>query len=236
MCNLNLSASDSTGAQVWVEAKKRRIGGRLCRDLTCRCDCRERNAVKSREEPLHVVKEESKGMTINEMEFLGAIADLLDSEASKQSDTQYVVFDRGWIVSVADNFRTMGLDTNSIERSARLNGSGPSLTRERERDAWKRYPVKISGLVESGCCHKPTLLVQSMDGGFVTRNCPGCGKSRALDQSSFEEIARQLWVECPSCKARMFHDMIDKNYGFRCPRCKERVLLAELVPWWHDLI
>ena len=177
-------------------------------------------------------------MSINEMEFLGAIADYLELEANRQStlNVEHVVFDRSWVIRIAGYLRTIGVDTDAIERSARSNGRAPESVREHERGAWKRYPIKIPGLVPSGCCGKPSLLVQSMDGGFVTRNCSACANFSSLDKGSFELIARHLWVQCPACKARMVQNIIDKNYGFQCPRCPERVLPSELLPWWHQLI
>jgi hypothetical protein len=39
------------------------------------------------------------------------------------------------------------------------------------REVWKKYPVRISGLKESRCHGKPTILVQSMQGGYVSRKC-----------------------------------------------------------------
>ena len=47
---------------------------------------------------------------------------------------------------------------------------------------WKEYPVRISGLKESSCCKSPTVLVQSMEGGFVTRNCWKCGHFETLPE------------------------------------------------------
>ncbi len=104
----------------------------------------------------------------------------------------------------------------------------------RTRDFWKSYPVRISGHSISECCGKPTLLVQSMEGGFVTRNCPQCGSRTTLTHDAFfNEI--DLWVACPDCKQPMKRDMIDKNYGFVCEPCDVAILLAALLPRWEDL-
>ena len=102
------------------------------------------------------------------------------------------------------------------------------------RDLWKTYPVRISGHSISECCGKPTLLVQSMEGGFVTRNCPQCGSSATVTHDVFfNEI--DLWVACPECKQPMTRNMIEKNYGFICGSCDLGIPLATLLPRWEDL-
>lgn len=41
-------------------------------------------------------------------------------------------------------------------------------------DNWKTYPVRIVGNHLSDCHQSPKLLVQSMEGGYVTANCSIC--------------------------------------------------------------
>jgi hypothetical protein len=53
------------------------------------------------------------------------------------------------------------------------------------REIWRVYPVRISGRSMSRCCNQPTVLVQSMKGGFVTRNCPKCGQPDTLPPEVF---------------------------------------------------
>src|SRR4051794_2367239 len=43
-------------------------------------------------------------------------------------------------------------------------------------EGWKSYPVRVCGPRPSACHGKPTLLVQSMAGGFVSANCCECGE------------------------------------------------------------
>lgn len=69
------------------------------------------------------------------------------------------------------------------------------------REIWKKYPLRISGLKDSRCHGKPTVLVQSMDGGFVTRNCPECGGYESLSETDFHLLG--LWVACPDCRQPM---------------------------------
>jgi endogenous inhibitor of DNA gyrase (YacG/DUF329 family) len=102
------------------------------------------------------------------------------------------------------------------------------------REMWKVYPVRIEGRSTSWCHREPTLLVQSMEGGFVTRNCPTCGKFETLPEAVFlKEL--NLWVACPNCKRRMKPGVVFKNYAFVCETCDIFVKLAELLPRWSDL-
>lgn len=99
---------------------------------------------------------------------------------------------------------------------------------------WKIYPVRIPGQSISRCHNEQTVLVQSMDGGFVTRNCPQCGnKDDTLPRYVFEKL--DLWVACPQCKTRMAPEIVDKNYAFTCRGCDLYVRLADLLPRWNDL-
>jgi len=65
---------------------------------------------------------------------------------------------------------------------------------ENIRAIWKKYPVRISGLKDSRCHGKPTVLVQSMDGGFVTHNCPERDGYESLPEMDFRRLG--LWVAC----------------------------------------
>ncbi len=102
------------------------------------------------------------------------------------------------------------------------------------KDIWKRYPVRISGNSVSSCCKQPTLIVQSMGGGFVTRNCPTCGEYSSLPINVFlDEL--DPWVACPSCRTRMAKRLIDRNYSFACDKCQIYFHLADIVPNWTDI-
>ncbi len=94
--------------------------------------------------------------------------------------------------------------------------------------------LRIIGPHESYCCQKPTLLVQSMKGGFVSANCSQCGRDRSLKWDEF--LALDLWVSCPKCRIRAEAGKVDGNYGFRCPECNWRCYLASLLPMYDELI
>ncbi len=49
---------------------------------------------------------------------------------------------------------------------------------------WKQYPLRVSGPHDSHCCKMPTVLVQSMSGGFVTQYCSGCGKFGTISEKA----------------------------------------------------
>lgn len=95
-------------------------------------------------------------------------------------------------------------------------------------------PLRIEGLRRSSCCSWPTVLVQSMKGGFVTQNCTKCGKPHSLSEHAFFHLLRCA-VDCPNCGDRMYKDFVGYNYGFKCPTCNSALSLAILVPWWYDI-
>ena len=101
------------------------------------------------------------------------------------------------------------------------------------REIWKKYPLRLYGLRNSKCHGKPTVLVQSMEGGFVTRNCPECGKGEYLSEADFHELG--LWVACPECRQPMTAGMVAKNYGYICEPCQNFIKLAALLPRYSDL-
>jgi len=102
------------------------------------------------------------------------------------------------------------------------------------RGLWKSYPVRIPGGSDCGRCNEETVLVQSMNGGFVTRNCPQCNSPTTLPEATFRQL--QLWVACPKCKRRMSPSILpDRNYGYTCDECNIGIPLFELVPKWEEL-
>jgi len=102
------------------------------------------------------------------------------------------------------------------------------------RAAWKSYPVRVSG-PSSQCHNLPTLLVQSMRGGFVTANCPhpGCDGHELFSHSQFEAL--DLWVGCPKCRRKMSTAIADSNYSFLCGPCDLYFYLADVLPDWPDI-
>ena len=106
---------------------------------------------------------------------------------------------------------------------------------ERIIEMWKVYPVRIFGHSISRCHEKPTILVQSMQGGYVSRNCSECGSPTTLPADVFLQKL-DLYVACPSCRARMDAEILfNKNYGYTCRACKICIDLASLLPKWTDL-
>jgi hypothetical protein len=102
------------------------------------------------------------------------------------------------------------------------------------RGFWRAYPVRIPGHLTCGKCHEQTVLVQSRDGGFITRSCPMCEFHQTLPEAVFREL--DLWVACPRCKKRMEPNVLaDKNYGYVCHLCNVSIALFELLPRYEDL-
>jgi len=102
------------------------------------------------------------------------------------------------------------------------------------REVWKKYPLRISGMKKSSCHGRLTVLVQSMEGGFVTRNCPECGRAESLPEADFLNLG--LWVACPLCKRAMEPGRVPRsNYGYECQACDCYIKLAALLPRFSDL-
>lgn len=108
---------------------------------------------------------------------------------------------------------------------------------------WKTYPVRIRGPLPSTCHQAPTLLVQSMSGGFVSANCSVCGSRDLLRYAEFLNLG--LWVGCPQCKQVMDPTLLSEirgggrlagNYGYVCSPCRLFILLADLLPGWQDVM
>lgn len=104
---------------------------------------------------------------------------------------------------------------------------------------WKKHPIRIPGQTISKCCDKPVILVESKSGGYVTQNCPKCGKlADTLKEDDFLKI--NLWkinvlVACPKCKQEMKPEVTDKNYTFTCRKCDIAILLASLLPRYEQI-
>lgn len=106
---------------------------------------------------------------------------------------------------------------------------------EKIKEFWKSYPLRIPGYSFCKNCDTASVLVQSMKGGFVTRNCPNCNQPETLPNSVFlEEL--DLYVACPECKQRMEAQILpDKNYGYICVDCDGYISLPDLLPRYEDL-
>jgi hypothetical protein len=96
-----------------------------------------------------------------------------------------------------------------------------------EAAGWKTFPVRIPGPGRSPCHAAPTVLVESMSGGFVTKNCGRCGGPDTLTRGEFG--ARDLPVNCPECRGPMRPHVPQEapavrlptsNYAFRCDGCR----------------
>ncbi|MCI0531529.1 MAG: hypothetical protein L0Y74_06240 [candidate division Zixibacteria bacterium] len=133
---------------------------------------------------------------------------------------------------------------NQNNRNA-LIGFNPKRYKSETADGWKSYPIRILGPGISPCCGHPKILVQSMDGGFVTANCSKCGnkcgKKSTLTFGEFKSLG--IWVACPECKQKMVPAKVpgnntksEDNYGFKCTTCEGYIWLADLLPHYSDII
>jgi len=100
---------------------------------------------------------------------------------------------------------------------------------------WK-LPLNVGGMNLSRCCNQPTRIVRSMDGGFVTRNCPSCkkGPAHVLPIHVFKSL--RLNLRCPQCNEKLCNGRDwYKNYVLICDTCDIFVKLADLIPHWSEI-
>ena len=85
----------------------------------------------------------------------------------------------------------------------------------------------------SWCCRVPTQYVQSMPGGYVTRNCTSCNKPSKIGFSEFESLALEAW--CARCESPMTAEYVWVNYGFSCPDCRIARPLGDMLHHWSEI-
>ena len=92
----------------------------------------------------------------------------------------------------------------------------------------ERNELTLMGKNSSACCDKPTIIVRSRGGGFVTQNCSRCGVPRSIRLDELPTLS------CSSCQIEL-HLFKRQNYFYECPVCKREWQLAHLVPHWREL-
>ena len=102
-----------------------------------------------------------------------------------------------------------------------------------KKDLLPLTQLRIMTGIQSKCCKVPMIITQSSKGGFITQNCPDCGKSDTLKKSVFESL--NVYLACPNCRQRTTPEMIGSNYGFLCRNCGWKCELATIVPHWQDV-
>lgn len=81
----------------------------------------------------------------------------------------------------------------------------------------------------SQCCNRPSLIVRSRDGGFVTQNCEKCGKPRKIGLAELPPLI------CSKCGKHLTPFInVEKNYAYTCPCCGTQWKLCNLVPDWSE--
>ncbi len=86
----------------------------------------------------------------------------------------------------------------------------------------------LCNIRKSSCCNASQLLVQSREGGFVSKNCTECGKSRRVRLDELPE------VQCDSCGVQMHKTTRLKNYAYVCPQCEDFFSLWSRIPYWSE--
>ncbi len=109
-----------------------------------------------------------------------------------------------------------------------------TLSKKETCDGWKSYPIRLTMKTRtSECCKQPLVLVESMEGGFVSANCLKCNKKETLSYHEFETLP--LTVCCPDCKETMVSRIIAQNYSYLCEKCGSYIGLSDLLPNWQEL-
>lgn len=85
--------------------------------------------------------------------------------------------------------------------------------------------LELYATTKSRCCDAAQQIIQSRDGGFVSKNCVSCGKPSRVGLQQLPQLV------CPTCRQPMTVGK-DKsaNYIYRCPSCPFEVRLYQIVP------
>ena len=89
--------------------------------------------------------------------------------------------------------------------------------------------IKLISTVLSPCCGEEAQIVQSRDGGLISRDCLKCGSSHYVNESQLPKLP------CESCKTPMQIKKLDgTNYFYVCASCKQYHKIAGIVPLWSE--
>lgn len=81
----------------------------------------------------------------------------------------------------------------------------------------------------SRCCFRPSQIVVSRDGGFVSQNCTACGRSRKISLTELPKLV------CKHCRRPMKKCVkLNKNYAYTCSSCGRSVELRSIIPHWSE--
>jgi len=82
----------------------------------------------------------------------------------------------------------------------------------------------------STCCAHHALIVRSREGGFVSQNCPKCGKPDYINEQALPDLC------CDQCQTILKIERLDRqNYFYVCHQCKRSWQLSDVIPHWSDL-
>jgi hypothetical protein len=83
----------------------------------------------------------------------------------------------------------------------------------------------------STCHNAPLIVVQSMSGGLISKNCAICNFPLSLKQEDFVRL--HVYVLCPECRKQAMPTKVGRNYGYKC-ECGWTCELAALVAHYRD--
>ena len=88
----------------------------------------------------------------------------------------------------------------------------------------------ILSSTRSNCHGAPALLVKSMEGGLVSRNCLECRKPYGVALGDLPTL------ECEKCGAVLeVGKDVRGNYLYACRKCGAEWSLPEMLPMWTEL-
>lgn len=153
-------------------------------------------------------------MSIEEIEFLGEMADLVETRAKRASGFN----SRDALFAVSKWIRKIGVphlyfDSSDIDSLKQPNSATVT---------W----VRIVGqdLPASDCCDSPQILVPKTK-NFVVLECSKCKKAAPLFRRTFEHMSQRWVVSCWNCRRRMEAS----EYAFHCKACELTIGLADLL-------
>lgn len=89
----------------------------------------------------------------------------------------------------------------------------------------------LHGRYPSLCCNRPTILVRSRVGGFVTQNC---SSPKCPEPPSKVVLSDLPVLHCAACKAKLV-PFKRQNYFYACENCQLEWELPLMLPHWDEL-
>jgi hypothetical protein len=127
------------------------------------------------------------------------------------------------LAAVAESKTFQSFVTRSRQSAMRLG--------KLDSDSLPLTQLRITTGANSWCCGAPYVIVQSMGGGWVSKNCVKCNRRNKLSVEEFVKL--HICVLCGNCGNQTQRAIVGKNYGYECS-CGWKCELAAVVPHYLD--